>query len=288
MANSLWSGTVGTRKKIVIGSLVVCFTLMATNVFVTLGSLTNSFTTLSDNGFEQARRSSYGQLNKYVNSDRMQFDARTLDGWNRSTGGLDDSDRLLLGAVYGKSNSIFEYGLGESSRIAAHVSVPRFTGVDSDAVYVASTRDASPQHFSFSFADIGDTVLWGRPVDRALNKIPFNYVMAPLVKEAAPFDTYLVDGRFRVACVYASFLHALATGGNLDQTRVLLHDYFDDLRGAYREVEELAEAVERSSNFASLRIKEGVTDEQLLAGWRRNIECLQDPGSTDMRTHFCD
>ncbi len=46
----------------------------------------------------------------------------------------------MLGSYYGSANSVFEWGLGESSYIAGHLNVPRYAGVDSDAEWVSSTR----------------------------------------------------------------------------------------------------------------------------------------------------
>ena len=42
-------------------------------------------------------------------------------GWRTGDGGLDDSDRDLLLKAYTDSNSLFEFGLGESTRIAVAV-----------------------------------------------------------------------------------------------------------------------------------------------------------------------
>jgi hypothetical protein len=85
---------------------------------------------------------------------------------NRTNGGLLDSDRQLLGRLYEEANSVLEYGLGESTRIAAHVGVPTFVGIDSDAAWVAQARDASPNHFRFHMGDIGPTREWGFPVGK--------------------------------------------------------------------------------------------------------------------------
>jgi len=69
-------------------------------------------------------------------------------------GGLTDSDRELLASIYFNSSSVFEFGLGESTHIAAYVGVPRYSGVDNDPVWVVKARDgAEMDHFRFSFAD---------------------------------------------------------------------------------------------------------------------------------------
>ena len=48
-----------------------------------------------------------------------------------------------------------------------------------------------------------------------LQKIHFNYQIASLIVERQPFDMYLVDGRYRVACACLSLLHAMSRGGDM-------------------------------------------------------------------------
>ncbi|KAL7569789.1 hypothetical protein ACA910_005731 [Epithemia clementina (nom. ined.)] len=140
-------------------------------------------------------------------STRRTFDVNT---WDRTTtGGLNNEDRVLLAQIYRNATSVFEYGLGESTLIADHVGVPRYAGVDSDAVYVSTTREkVQNTHFRFYFADVGVTGMWGAPVKPLLPKNVWNYQLAPLLSEVQPFDVYMVDGRWRQACLLASFLHA--------------------------------------------------------------------------------
>ena len=81
------------------------------------------------------------------------------DNWKRGTGGLDDEDRKTIGNLYYKASSVFEFGMGESTLIAATVKVPRYAGVDSDAVWVAKAREEAiangMDHFRYYFSDIG-------------------------------------------------------------------------------------------------------------------------------------
>lgn len=75
------------------------------------------------------------------NSTRTATQKFDLSKWTtRTGGGLTDEDRIMLGSYYGSANSVFEWGLGESSYIAGHLNVPRYAGVDSDAGWVSSTR----------------------------------------------------------------------------------------------------------------------------------------------------
>ena len=86
-------------------------------------------------------------------SGRKHFDHVSLLSWKRGSGGLQDSDRILLAKYYNVANSAFEFGLGESSKIAAYTNMPNFKGVDSDPVWVGIARDMAPSHFRFEFLD---------------------------------------------------------------------------------------------------------------------------------------
>jgi len=88
--------------------------------------------------YEQATSTSAEQDKDTNNTERTKF--VLYESWDRGTGGLNDADRNLLGNLYFNADSIFEYGLGESTLIAAAVNVPRYAGVDSDAKYVSETR----------------------------------------------------------------------------------------------------------------------------------------------------
>ena len=66
-----------------------------------------------------------------------------LESWRpySTTGGLNDDDRTMLARYYASANSVFEWGLGESSKMAGYFNVSRYSGIDSDATYVAGARD---------------------------------------------------------------------------------------------------------------------------------------------------
>jgi hypothetical protein len=109
--------------------------------------------------YRNARNSVSNGSNPSLTSSRTIFN---VTQWKDiSNGGLTESDRALLGEVYYNASSVFEFGLGESTQIAAHVGVPRYSGVDSDARWVTQARaKAAKNHFRFYFADIGQTHDW--------------------------------------------------------------------------------------------------------------------------------
>lgn len=213
-------------------------------------------------GFDMLSEAAFEQSNHLKQGKRLKRSRQYT--WVKGNGGLDESDRELLSKIYSQAEAVFEFGLGESTRLAAAANVLRYTGVDSDALYVANSRDSAPNYFKFLFADIGETRIWGNPT-RFLHKQAMQYQIAPLLTELAPFDVYFVDGRYRVACVCVSFLHA-SKFGRLDSL-VLMHDYKE--RKLYHAVEQIADIVERSRHgkLVVLRRSKSTTDEQIEAIW---------------------
>jgi hypothetical protein len=206
------------------------------------------------------------------NLPRQPFD---LKSWRKATeGGLHPEDRILLAQIYGQANSVFEYGLGESTYIADHVGVKRYAGIDSDPNWIALARSKVSSSYRFYLADIGTIRGWGMP-NQVLSKQPFTYQLAPLIVEPVPFDVYMVDGRFRFPCVLASFLHAAARGADSNSSTVLLHDCYRDAskhvktnRSNYHAADHLLDMVNHSGGkLCVYKRKPETTDEQLMAMW---------------------
>jgi hypothetical protein len=65
-------------------------------------------------------------------------------------------------------------------------------------------RESVTSTYRFYLADIGPATSFGFPTSPALSKQVLNYQLLPLIIEPYAFDVYLVDGRWRLACV----LHA--------------------------------------------------------------------------------
>lgn len=237
--------------------------------------------------FDAAAKQAFGYVVREADmSVRLPFDLTT---WTeRSLGGLTDHDRLAIAEIYSHANSVFEFGLGESTKIANHVGVPNYAGIDSDPVWVNKTRSAVASHFRFYFADIGTTQAWGYPVhmgsrsqvsnrygeeNEGLPKMVLEYQLAPLLVEALPFEVYFVDGRFRIGCVLTSFLHAAARGA-LDQsgTTVLLHDCDDRPRyyivdGLFNRQVVVVPNRTDSSKLCSFHRRPETTDEMIFLAW---------------------
>ena len=92
--------------------------------------------------FTKAVKAAYDQDVCIKNTERGKLRTFDLSAWDQqSNGGLYDEDRMMVAKYYGEANSVFEWGLGESSYIAGHLDVPRYAGVDSDATWVSAARD---------------------------------------------------------------------------------------------------------------------------------------------------
>jgi hypothetical protein len=211
-----------------------------------------------------------------------------LSKWTKQTdGGLLPRDRIYLSKIYGDAESVFEYGLGESTYIADHMGVPRYAGIDSDAAWVAAAREKVSDHFRFYFADIGPTVAWGYPKTTDLAKSILNYQLMPMIVEPRPFDVYMVDGRWRLPCMIVSFLHASARGADHSKTTVLTHDCFvkklwkskaredEGRRRVYRSADHLLDLVDHSGQYLCVyKRKPDTTDAQLFDFWAKNYHVV--------------
>lgn len=241
-----------------------------------LVSSSNNDTSISKSSFDEIAREIYESSNiKPQDILKRKFNNDTLDNnkgnWTRRDGGLVDADRLLLGKYYYNASSVFEFGLGESTYIAAHVGVPRYTGVDSDATWVAQARsnveNMNVTHFNFHFADIGATRGWGNPIHPDLAKIKYNYQISTLLQSQEAYDIYMVDGRYRVPSACLSFLHALKyRKDDIHNVRVATHDNY---RKAYHVVEEIAKVVEDTGCLRIYQLKDDVSESDLKTFYRK-------------------
>lgn len=136
--------------------------------------------------------------NLAVHKNRTKFDLST---WTKqTTGGLAAPDRIMIGDIYHKAESVFEFGLGESTYIASAVGVPRYSGVDSDALWIDAARRNSSDHFRFYLGDVGATGEWGMP-QRELSKQAYGYHVAPLNRNHchSMFIWWTDDGAWRAS-----------------------------------------------------------------------------------------
>lgn len=168
--------------------------------------------------------------------------------------------------------------MGESTLIAAHVGVPRYSGVDSDANWIAKARESVLPHnmsqYRFTFADIGPTKNFGRAIQTNVSKIPLSYQSTPLYSEMEAFDIYLVDGRYRVACACSSMLHAISRRGNMSSILFAVHDWSTPIMTINRDYDKLLTVgtiAYKSTKLAVLKVRSNVTADDIAQLWKENI-----------------
>ncbi|QDZ19694.1 hypothetical protein HOP50_03g22120 [Chloropicon primus] len=168
-------------------------------------------------------------------------------------------EKEVLYRLYSASNSVFEWGIGSSTIIAAQAGVERLTGVDSAMPWVKKVRKHVPSNYNIRHAYIGEVKEWGKPVNETHKDLWPNY-SEQVNREQEPFDVYLVDGRFRVACAALALLH-----GQKD-SRVLVHDF---QRSSYQVILEVADKMEQQEKLVVLRRKATTSDAELLVFWEK-------------------
>jgi len=212
-----------------------------------------------------------------------------LEAWSRDRrivlGGLDREDRATIAQVYAKANSVFEFGLGESTFLADHLEVPRYAGIDSNINRINMCRQNVTASFRFYYADIGQTSSsTGRAAggEKLPPKTVYDSEIAPLMSEPLPFDVYRVDGRWGFPLLLLSFLHASDRGAAPSDTTVLLHGCWKEghshpgdkskQRGVDSEAADHLLDLVRHSGFmlCVYKRKPTTTDEELLELWKEH------------------
>ena len=180
-----------------------------------------------------------------------------------SGGGMTASEQQLLATTYSEGASVFEWGMGSSTLIAEHLNVTRLTAVDNSLQWVSQVQDSLKRDTAYRLVhvNVGPILDWGRPASEGFIDLWPDYSTA-VDMEADPFDVYLVDGRFRVACACRALLHA-----HLD-ARVLVHDFH---RPEYHSLLHVAEIVSQVGSLAILRTRSMVTHSDLERMWKDNI-----------------
>lgn len=207
--------------------------------------------------------------------ERRRFDSKEAakEGYFATGPGnnLTPKDREILADLCFQSNSVFETGVGESTKICTFTGVPRLTAVDGSVDWLNNVMKEAPAHYRFHWADTGPIGAYSIPQNnRSSPKWPLAS-MAALATESEPFDLYVVDGRFRVASFAANMLHALQHG-KLDAL-FALHDY--PRRSHYHVVESIGKPVRGAGSnvdnqealMAVFKMRDDITAERIIALW---------------------
>ena len=169
----------------------------------------------------------------------------------------DETSRWFLQRL-ADSKRYLEFGTGGSTYSAAKLGV-EFIAVDSDRVFLDAVRAkidgdgfGRPEGQTFTYADIGVTGPWGRPVGAnppaRLDKFrQYSDPPAQCLAGGRLPDLILVDGRFRVACA----LKTLRMLRDHHDWTMLVDDYTD--RPADHVIADFAEFVQLVGRMAVFR-----------------------------------
>lgn len=162
---------------------------------------------------------------------------------------LPPEESAALIAAYEAAGVILEYGTGGSTVVAAELPGRQVFSVESSVEWLAMMDGwfkANPPsaRLYLHHGDIGKTRQWGFPAD---NKQVANWSNYPIsVWDRADFlhpDVVLIDGRFRVACLYTTLLRIKRP------VTVLWDDYAD--RPAYHRVEAVVGVPQMTGRMAT-------------------------------------
>ncbi len=161
---------------------------------------------------------------------------------------LSDAEQKLLKKYLNKSKNYLEFGAGGSTFLAIQNHNLNIYSVESDLnwiKYLSSwkiMREAiSRQKLHFKHIDIGATGEWGVPKDMSQKGNFYKYSFDIFENIPEEFDTVLVDGRFRVACVLKTIIHCG------EDTAILIHDYPE--REYYHIIEKYLEIIENADSL---------------------------------------
>ena len=175
-----------------------------------------------------------------------------------SGGGMNREEQQLLEDVYRRSSSVFEWGMGSSTKLAEFVGIERLVAVDSALTWVDKLKKKiTLPNYNLVYVNIGPIKKYGNPKDESMkDQWPDYSLYVDTTSER--FDVYLVDGRFRVACACRALLH----GGY--NALVLIHDF---KRSEYQVILQIAYRVEQTNSLVVLKRREDASDDAIVSLW---------------------
>jgi hypothetical protein len=125
---------------------------------------------------------------------------------------MSNGELHLFASFLQQATSYVEFGAGGSTVLASRLVQGSIVGIESDANWITSVKEACRAHPTqpeVRHVDIGATKEWGFPADEtARNRWPSYSTSIWEMEGSEGADLYLVDGRFRVACFAQAVLHA--------------------------------------------------------------------------------
>jgi len=156
----------------------------------------------------------------------------------------------LFERIVGASGNYLEFGAGGSTVVASALVAGRVVTVDSSREWLEAVATAcrapgrAPPRTVL--VDLGPIGPWGRPTDPATrSRWPAYHTQIWDSEQAESFDTFMIDGRFRVACFLQVVLRAPP------HATILIHDYAS--RPAYHVVEPFVRPVAAARDLAVFR-----------------------------------
>lgn len=167
---------------------------------------------------------------------------------------LPEAEAERVAAAYGGADVILEYGSGGSTMLASEMPGKKVFSVESDQAWAGMMRGwfaqnppANGTQIDVIWSDIGETGLWGRPIDDSGWRTYAEYPLGVWQRKGfAQPDVVLVDGRFRVGCALAT---AFCTA---KPVTLLVDDY--TLRKHYHVVEEFLGAPRLTGRMAEFDV----------------------------------
>jgi hypothetical protein len=171
-------------------------------------------------------------------------------------------EAVLFESILRCSTDYVEFGCGGSTVLAHSIGSRSIVAVDSSTEWLGKVRSECPStektRLTLIHVDIGPTKQWGFPADESTRARWPDYHTAPWADPTiADADCYLIDGRFRVACMLQTALRCP------DHALLLFHDFAP--RGCYHSVREVLREIARAEalsvfqkppNFDRLRTAE--------------------------------
>lgn len=168
---------------------------------------------------------------------------------------MPECEREHLTETYHQARVILEYGSGGSTEVAARMPGKYVMSVESDRGWARDLRNRLVGAECLSpvvvhHVDIGQTGLWGRPLDDRCWR-DFHLYPNDVWEQGwfRPPDTILIDGRFRTACLATVLLRTE------QPVRVLFDDYL--VRPLYQQVERIVRPIRLIGRMAEFEIEPG-------------------------------
>lgn len=167
-----------------------------------------------------------------------------------------------------ESSSFFEFGCGGSTKVVASFGPQnlRVTSVDSSKEWIEKVLEdetckakVANGTMLIRHVDIGPVGPYGHPAQTVQDSRGGWYVYSRAISTiGGEYDTVLVDGRFRVACVLSTILAQ-------PSAKVLVHDFLEPSHYPhYRPLLDVAEVVQRVETLVELKRRPNASRADLL------------------------